>query len=37
MHSLLNNLFLSDAMPRDIYNQEVKETLEKIALLKQQL
>ena len=36
-HSLLNNLFLSDSISRDVYNGEVKETLEKIHILKQQL
>lgn len=36
-HSLLNNLFLSDSISRDVYTQEVKDTLEKINILQQQL
>ena len=36
-HSLLNSLFLADSITRDTYNSEVKETLDKIHLLKQQL
>jgi len=36
-HSLLNSLFLADAISRDTYNQEIKEALDKIHLLKQQL
>jgi len=36
-HSLLNSLFLADTISRDTYNQEIKEALDKIHLLKQQL
>lgn len=36
-HSLLNSLFLSDSISREVYNAEVKETLEKISILRQQL
>jgi|JI6StandDraft_1071083.scaffolds.fasta_scaffold46293_4 hypothetical protein len=36
-HSLLNSLFLADSISREVYNSEIKETLEKISLSKQQL
>ena len=36
-HSLLNSLFLSDSISRETFNMEIKETLEKINLLKNQL
>ena len=36
-HSLLNTLFLSYSINRETYNAEVKEVLERIKLLKEQL
>ena len=36
-HSLLNGLFLSYSINRDTYHSEVKEVLERINLLKEQL
>jgi hypothetical protein len=35
--SLLNHLYLSESIPRTLYNEEVKETQQKIQLLKEAL